>query len=196
MEFGVSAKWEGQQNFSMNIYITSRELLIDQIYTAFVRGYTYFERDILMPQLEKLNVQGFKYDGYVARITDVKSYFDENMRLLDEENLDALFSVNPIYTKIRDDNPTRYIGAAKAKNVMTSDGCVIEGEVENSILFRGVKVGKGAKVKNCVLMQDTVVEPGASVEYVISDKRVTITAEKEVRGTDTFPVYIAKHQVV
>ena len=195
-EIYVNPKWEGQQNFSMNIYITSRELLIDQIYTAFVRGYTYFERDILMPQLEKLNVQGFKYDGYVARITDVKSYFDENMRLLDEENLDALFSVNPIYTKIRDDNPTRYIGAAKAKNVMTSDGCVIEGDVENSILFRGVKVGKGAKVKNCVLMQDTVVEPGASVEYVISDKRVTITAEKEVRGTDTFPVYIAKHQVV
>ena len=195
-EIYVNPKWEGQQNFSMNIYITSRELLIDQIYTAFVRGYTYFERDILMPQLEKLNVQGFKYDGYVARITDVKSYFDENMRLLEEENLDALFSGNPIYTKIRDDNPTRYIGAATAKNVMTSDGCVIEGEVENSILFRGVKVGKGAKVKNCVLMQDTVVEAGASVEYVISDKRVTITADKEVRGTDTFPVYIAKHQVV
>lgn len=195
-EIYVNPKWEGQQNFSMNIYITSRELLIDQIYTAFVRGYTYFERDILMPQLEKLNIQGFKYDGYVARITDMKSYFDENMRLLDEKNLDALFSGNPIYTKIRDDNPTRYIGAAKAKNVMTSDGCVIEGEVENSILFRGVKVGKGAKVKNCVLMQDTVVEAGASVEYVISDKRVTITADKEVRGTDTFPVYIAKRQVV
>lgn len=195
-EIYVNPKWEGQQNFSMNIYIISRELLIDQIYTAFVRGYTYFERDILMPQLEKLNVQGFKYEGYVARITDMKSYFDENMRLLDEENLDALFSGNPIYTKIRDDNPTRYIGAARAKNVMTSDGCVIEGEVENSILFRGVKVGKGAKVKNCVLMQDTVVEAGASVEYVISDKRVTITADKEVRGTDTFPVYIAKHQVV
>lgn len=195
-EIYVNPKWEGQQNFSMNIYITSRELLIDHIYTAFVRGYTYFERDILMPQLEKLNIQGFKYDGYVARITDMKSYFDENMRLLDEKNLDALFSGNPIYTKIRDDNPTRYIGAAKAKNVMTSDGCVIEGEVENSILFRGVKVGKGAKVKNCVLMQDTVVEAGASVEYVISDKRVTITADKEVRGTDTFPVYIAKRQVV
>lgn len=195
-EIYVNPKWEGQQNFSMNIYITSRELLIDQIYTAFVRGYTYFERDILMPQLEKLNVQGFKYDGYVARITDMKSYFDENMRLLDEENLDALFSGNPIYTKIRDDNPTRYIGEARAKNVMTSDGCVIEGKVENSILFRGVKVGKGAKVKNCVLMQDTVVEAGASVEYVISDKRVTITADKEVRGTDTFPVYIAKHQIV
>ena len=73
---------------------------------------------------------------------------------------------------------------------------MIEGEVENCVLFRGVKIAKGAKVKNCVLMQDTVVEEGATVEYIISDKRVTITAGKEMRGTDTFPVYVAKHQVV
>lgn len=67
------------------------------------------------------------------------------MRLLQEENLNALFSPNQIYTKIRDDNPTRYINGSKAKNVMVADGCVIEGEVENSVLFRGVHVGKGAK---------------------------------------------------
>ena len=192
----VNSKEHGVQKFSMNIYVISRELLIKQISTAFVRGYSYFERDILMPHLDELNVQAFKHEGYAARITDVKSYFDENMKLLDEDNLDALFSVSPIYTKIRDDNPTRYIGSAKAKNVMAADGCVIEGEVENCVLFRGVKIAKGAKVKNCVLMQDTVVEEGATVEYIISDKRVTITAGKEMRGTDTFPVYVAKHQVV
>ena len=79
---------------------------------------------------------------------------------------------------------------------MAADGCVIEGEVENSVLFRGVKIAKGAKVKNCVLMQGTVVEAGANVEYLITDKNVTITAGKEMRGTDTFPVYIAKFQTV
>lgn len=79
---------------------------------------------------------------------------------------------------------------------MAADGCVIEGEVENSILFRGVKVAKGAKVKNCVLMQDTVVEAGANVEYVISDKNVTITEGKELKGSDTFPVFVAKRQKV
>ena len=79
---------------------------------------------------------------------------------------------------------------------MAADGCVIEGEVENSILFRGVKIAKGAVVKNCVLMQDTVIEEGVKAEYVISDKNVRITAGKEVRGAETFPVYIAKHQVV
>ena len=132
----------------------------------------------------------------MARIADTKSYFDENMKLLEAGNLEALFSGNTIYTKIRDDNPTRYINGAKVKNIMAADGCVIEGEVENSILFRGVKVAKGAKVKNCVLMQDTVVGEGASLEYIITDKNVTITAGKEVKGTDSFPVYVAKRQTV
>lgn len=195
-EIQINPEEPGIQNLSLNIYIIERELLISQISAAFVRGYVYFERDILAPQLDKLNVRGYKFGGYIARISSIKSYFDENMKLLDEENLDALFGGNHIYTKIRDDNPTRYIKGAKAKNIMAADGCIIEGEVENSVLFRGVRVGKGAKVKNCVLMQDTVIEPEVNVEYIISDKNVTITADKEIKGTDSFPVYVAKYQVV
>ena len=118
------------------------------------------------------------------------------MKLLDDENLDALFSPSPVYTKIRDDNPTRYINGSRANNIMAADGCVIEGEAENSILFRGVKIAKGARVKNCVLMQDTVIEEGADLEYVITDKNVTVTADKELKGSDTFPVYIAKSRTV
>ena len=122
--------------------------------------------------------------------------FDENMKLLDDFNSDALFGPAPIYTKIRDDNPSRYINGSKAENVMLADGCVIEGEIENCVLFRGVKIGKGAKVKNCILMQDTVVEAGVNIEYVITDKEVTITAGKEMKGTDSFPVYIGKRCTV
>ncbi len=192
----VNAREPGVQNFGMNIYLIERELLIDLVNTAFVHGQEYFERDVLLPKLNKLNVQAYKYNGYVARIADMKSYFDENMKLLDDYNLDALFSGAPIYTKIRDDNPTRYIDGAKVQNVMVADGCVIEGEVENSVLFRGVKVAKGAKVKNCILMQGTIVESGADAEYLITDKNVTITAGKELKGTDTFPVYIGKFQTV
>lgn len=118
------------------------------------------------------------------------------MKLLDDYNSDALFNPAPVYTKIRDDNPTRYISGAKAENIMVADGCVIEGEVENSVLFRGVKVAKGAKVKNCVLMQDTVVEAGADIEYLITDKEVTITAGKAMKGTDSYPVYIGKKCIV
>ena len=73
---------------------------------------------------------------------------------------------------------------------------MIEGEVENSVLFRGVKVGKGAKVRNCVLMQDTVIETGATVEYVITDKNVNVSAYKELKGTESFPVFVEKGKMV
>lgn len=192
----INPKDTGVQNFSMNIYIFERERLIQLVDQAFIGGGVYLERDILNPHLQELNIQGFEYTEYAARITSLKSYFDENMKLLENKNLEALFDKNPIYTKIRDDNPTRYVNGASAKNVMVADGCVIEGEVENCILFRGVKIGKGAKVKNAVLMQDTVIEPGVDAEYIITDKKVTISKDKALKGTDTFPIFVAKRQVV
>lgn len=186
----------GKQNLAMNIYIIDREALIDKIHAAFVRGYSYFERDILAPRLEKYNIRGYKYDGYYARICGLKSYFDENMKLLDDENLDALFTGGQIYTKIRDDNPTRYINGCKTKNNLVADGCVIEGNVENCVLFRGVKIAKGAKIRNSVLMQDTVVKAGARLDYVVTDKNVTIEVGQELKGTDTQPFYVAKGHTV
>ena len=192
----INPSEDGEMNFSLNIYVIERENLIRLIDEAYVHGYTYFVRDILEKQIDQLDIRGYCYDGDVAHIHDMKSYFEENMKLLEEENLDALFSGNQIYTKIRDDNPTRYINGSTAKNVMVADGCVIEGEVENSILFRGVKIGKGAKVKNCVLMQDTIVEDGASVEYVITDKDVTISSGKLLTGNASFQVYVSKGQTV
>ncbi|MEE0172651.1 MAG: glucose-1-phosphate adenylyltransferase subunit GlgD [Dorea formicigenerans] len=192
----INKQEQGVQNFSMNIYIANREWLIDTINAAFMRGAISLERDILIPHLDTYKVMAYEHKGYVARITGLKSYFDENMKLLDDKNLEKLFTGNPIYTKIRDDNPTRYIGNAKASNVMVADGCVIEGEVENSILFRGAKIAKGAKVKNCVLMQDTIVGEGTKLEYIISDKNVKITDGKELKGDEAFPVFVAKGQVV
>ena len=192
----INSKEDGEKNLSMNIYLLERELLIDLITDAFAKGYHFFERDVIMPRLSELNVQGYLFEGYAARILSTASYFEENMKMLDEKNLEALFSPSPIYTKIRDDNPTRYMNGAKVSNTMAADGCVIEGEVENSILFRGVKIGKGAKVRNCVLMQDTVVEDGARIEYIITDKNVKISAGKEMKGTDIYQVYVAKHEVV
>lgn len=182
----------GVHNLSMNIFVIERELLINLVTEAYGHGLTHFTRDVLWAQRDTLNIRGYKYNDYVARICNINTYFEENMKLLEDANLDALFGGNPIYTKVRDDNPTRYIAGANVKNAMVADGCVIEGEVENSILFRGVKVGKGAKVKNCILMQDTVVEAGADLEYLIADKNVHFEEGKEMKGTDSYPVYIVK----
>ena len=182
----------GEQNLSMNIYVIERETLIHLVHDAAVRGLIYFERDILARNLKLLNVQAYEFKGYAARISDMKSYFDENMRLLEPGSMEALFGGAPIYTKIRDDNPTRYLEGSSVKNSLLADGCVVEGTVENCVLFRGCQVKKGAVVKNCVLMQDTVVEPDCHVEYVVTDKNVHITEGKKLSGTDTFPVFIAK----
>ena len=187
---------EGQLNLGMNYFVMERELLIKLVDEAFTRGLPHFVRDVLWAKRQELNLHAYQYEGYVSRIWSITSYFEENMKLLSDENLDALFSGNTIYTKVRDDNPTRYIAGAKVVNAMIADGCVIEGEVENCVLFRGVKIAKGAKVSNCILMQDTVVEAGAQLEYIITDKEVTITSGKELKGTDTYPVYIVKHGVV
>ena len=131
-----------------------------------------------------------------ALIEKIHAAFDENMKLLDDENLEALFTGGPVYTKIRDDNPTRYITGCKAKNNLVADGCVIEGDVENCILFRGVKIEKGAKIRNSVLMQDTVVKAGGRLDYVVTDKNVTIEVGQELKGTDTQPFYVAKGHTV
>lgn len=186
----------GEQNVSMNIYLVERELLIKEVQRAYAHGYAYFERDILAPKLDTLKVYGFLYEGYTGRISDIMSYYTENMKLLNDENLDALFGPAPIYTRVRDDNPTRYMGKAKVKNTMVADGCVIEGVVENCILFRGVKIGKGAVVKNSIIMQDTTIMGNAEINYVITDKEVTISAGKELRGNESFPIFVPAYKTI
>ena len=196
VDIHTNSKESGEQNLSMNIYMIERELLIEQIQNAYARGHIYFERDVLAPQLNKLKVYGYKYEGYTARISDMESYYRENMKLLDDKNLDALFEPSPIYTKIRDDNPTRYIGDSKVKNTMVADGCVIEGEVENCILFRGVKIGKGAVVKNSIIMQDTTIRDNAQIDYVITDKEVVVSEGRSLKGNSSFPVFIPAYKII
>ena len=187
----------GVQNLSMNIYIMEREALIQMVQDATARGLAYFERDILARNLELLNVQGYQFDGYVARISDMRSYFEENMRLLEGDNIDALFGTeNTVHTKVRDDAPTRYAMDCKVRNSMVADGCIIEGEVENCVIFRGVTIRKGAKVKNCVIMQDSVIESDVEMENVITDKKVRITTGKRIIGDRNFPVYVGKDYIV
>jgi glucose-1-phosphate adenylyltransferase len=195
-EIQINPKEYGPQNLSMNIYLIGRELLIKEIEKAYAGGHIYFERDILSPQLDTLKVFGYKYEEYSSRISDRLSYFNENMRLLDDNNLNALFGRAPIYTKIRDDNPTRYIGNANVKNTMVADGCVIEGEVENCVLFRGVKIGKGAVVRNSIIMQDTTIMGNADLNYIITDKEVTIGAGKEIKGSASFPVFVPPYKSI
>ena len=121
-------------------------------------------------------------------------YFECNMKLLTEEARKGLFNVKnrPIYTKVRNSAPAKYCESSSVKNSLIADGCIIEGTVENSIIFRGVKVGKGTVVKNCVLLQDTYVGDNVNLNCVISDKNVVIKDGRNLSGHETMPFYIDK----
>lgn len=153
-------------------------------------------RDVLINQLSELKVYAYKYEGYVSRIESIYSYYRLNMDLLNEEiRTPLLYRPNPVYTKVKDEVPARYEAGAKAVNSLVADGCIIEGTVENSVLFRGVRVGKGAVVKDCILMQSVEVQDGAQLSHVISDKNAFIKRDRRIVGQESYPVVIEKNAV-
>jgi len=181
----------------MNIMVMERKLLIDLIEDAFNHQCTVIERDILIPKLKELFIRAHVFTGFVRRIDSIESYFHASMSLLDRNNHNALFlKERPVFTKVNDDAPTRYGLDSDIKNSLIADGCVIEGSVENSILFRGVVVEKGAVIKNSVLMQGSVVEQNATVHYCVFDKYVKITDGRSILGYETFPLYINKGSII
>jgi glucose-1-phosphate adenylyltransferase len=139
-----------------------------------------------------LKIYRYQFDGYYAGMTSTAAYYKHNMRLLDKEVRDELFGARDMYTKVRDSAPSKYGANALVSNSLISDGCVIEGTVENSILFRGVKVGKGAVVRNSIVMQDTIIGENASLNCVITDKNVVVGDKRSLSGCETLPYFIQK----
>ena len=92
--------------------------------------------------------------------------------------------------------PARYGLGSNVSNSMVADGCQIEGTVENCVIFRGVKVGKGARLQNCVVMQDSVIGANCSLSYVITDKDVVIKDDRNLMGFQSYPVFISKGSIV
>ncbi len=181
----------------LNCYLVRKELLLSLIEEAYARSQVDFEKDILQANVGKLKLLSYHLDDYVAVIDDVKSYYYSSMRLLDKKVRDDLFNRNgDILTKVKDSSPTTYGKEAKLVNSLVADGCVIEGTVENSILFRGVKVEKGAYIKNSIVMEDGYIGAGAKLAYVITDKDVTVSAKRSLSGFETYPIVIVKGKTV
>lgn len=185
-------------NESVDTWIMSRELLISLINESFQTNYSSFNRDIISRNLNNLKVYGYEFKGYFGNIFDLRTYIKVNMDLLKKEVRDELFNrpEHSIYTKVRDSAPTIYKTGSKVSNSLIADGCIIEGEVINSIIFRGAVIKKGCKVVNSVLMQDTYVAENTYLEYVISDKNVQILSKKEMVGDFDSPIYIKKDGII
>ncbi len=178
---------------SLEIYVLSKELLLKLVDDCMSHDLTSFRSAVLQAQAPSLHIQGYVWDGYAAQIRSVKEYYERSLELLDPSIRREVFPAGrPIHTKERNDASTYVDPAGVCCNCLVADGCTIEGTVENSILFRGVSVAKGAEVKDCILMQDTAVSRDAVLRHVIADKDVVVKEACTLMGTANYPMSIAK----
>jgi len=182
---------------SLATYILAKDMLADLVDAAVSRGASDFVRDVILSNLGRLTVHAFPYTGYLARIHSIQSYYRCSMDLLKPEVWqDLYFRSGFIYTKAKDEAPARYKEAARVANSLVASGCVIEGQVENSILFRAVRIKKGACVKNSIVMQKGDIEEDVRLENVICDKDVRITQGRSLKGEPNYPLVIEKGTVI
>ena len=179
----------------MNVMLIKRTLLMHLVDGAAAHGSHDINRELLQPAIKSgsLKVYGYEFEGYYRRIETIKSYFRCNMDLLDYNVRQELFKKSPVYTKTRDDVPAVYREGNSVKNSLVADGCVIEGSVENCVLFRGVHIGRNASVKNAIIMQDSEIEDSVELENVILDKNVTVRAHGRLIGQVQYPIVIGKN---
>jgi glucose-1-phosphate adenylyltransferase len=184
-------------NVSMEMYIMSKALLLDMVESCLAQGYDHFVRDGIMKNIDKLSVYGYKFEGHLGIVNSVHGYYKNSMQLLNPTIWRELFfQKNLIYTKVKDEPPARYLESAAVKNSLIANGCILEGKVENSILFRGVKIHKGAYVKNSIILQNCEIEENVIIENAILDKDVFISRGRILTGDNKAPFIAAKTKVI
>lgn len=196
----VAAYMKNSKNdeVSTNIIVVSRMFLLSALNDAKAHGFTHFYHDLVAARLERARIFAYHYDKTYIQITSMASYFKSSMELLECDIRNELLgnSKMPIYTKLRNSAPTIYAEGSSVTNSCIADGCVIEGTVENSIIFRGVKVGKGTVIKNSILLQDTFTGNNVTLNCVISDKNSVICDGRMLSGYTTMPFFIPKGTMV
>ncbi len=181
----------------LNIFVLRTELLVQLVTECVSRNGYSLRRSILQEMGGRLNLHGYVYDGYAAHINTLQSYYDRSMELLDGTVRGALFCPDrPVYGK-ENDSPSSYIDPeGGCVNSLVADGCGIQGSVKNCVLFRNVRIEKGAVVENCILFKDTVVKRGAVLRGVITDKYVTVSENVTLMGHERYPIVITKGATV
>jgi glucose-1-phosphate adenylyltransferase len=183
------------QGRSLEMFILETSLLLELITNRSQTGYTGI-MDVVRDHRHHLKICDYEYSGYVAVIDSIESYYKHSLDLLNPAIWKQLFvKSRPIYTKVKDEPPTKYMGGAVVKNSMIANGCIIEGHVENSIIFRAVRIGKGTVIKNSIIMQKSQIGENCDLDSVIIDKDVKVENHVTLRGTAREPFVIRKGTV-
>ncbi len=184
-------------NGSMGIYIARRELIISLIEECVAHGDYDLVKDVLIKKLAMLRVYAYRFEGYWRNFNTLRMYYRCNKEMLDSNVAAELFDANgKIYTKVKDEAPAKYNEEAEVHNSIVADGCIIEGNVINSVIFRDVYIGKDSLVKDSIIMQGARIGEGVKLEYCILDKEVVISSGKQLSGEHDWPVVVEKRAVV
>lgn len=185
-------------NSYMHMFLIKKELLINLVGDCAAHDEHLISKDIFLKNLKTLKIFSYEFSGYKKKIDSIQSFYEFNLDLLKKEVRDELFGddSDAIYTKVKDTIPTFYGSESSVENSLVADGCVIEGSVENCIVFRGVRIGRGAKVKNSIIMQNSEIMENCVVENAIFDKEVILRKGKQMIGQKTYLVVIGKKTIV
>ena len=184
---------------SMDIFVLNKRWLAETVREHIARNLYHMDRDLVLGQWQKgkISVNIYPFEGLAMFNESVEEYFRNSLSLTQKEVRGELFGKNhPVYTKVRDRVPTYYGDECSIDNCSVADGCMLGGNVKNSILFRQVTVYPTAKVENCVIMNDTVIHEGCELVNVILDKDVVVRPGAKVIGTPSNPVIIRRGEVV
>lgn len=185
------------RNIFMDTYIMKKDLFIELIKKARKISSMYTLPQIVHASVGELDIRGVAHKGYFASITDFKSYFDANLSLIDIKAAENLFDSKwPIYTRTNDSCPTQYFEGASIKNSVVSNGCCIEGTVENCVIGRGCRISSGAVVKNSIILSHTVIGENVHLENQVVDKWAKIIHENEVLAESEHPGYIRRDDIL
>ena len=184
---------------SMDIFVLSKKWLIKQVKEHIAHALYHMDRDLVLglwcADPASINVYQFKCTAMFNE--SVEEYFNNSLALNCKAVRNDLFHYNhPVYTKVRDRVPTYYGEDCEIENCIVADGCMLEGEAENSVLFRQVSLGKDAEVENCIIMNDTVIGEGAELKYVILDKDVVVRPGAKLVGSPKAPIIIKRGEIV
>lgn len=188
----------GTYNVGLNTWVMNKDFLESLLYDAIARNYKDFSYNVLSARVNSLRIYGYEYTGFYAHIDSLQSYYETSMKLLNMDNLQSIFysKIRPIYTKTKDSAPTKYCSGSLVKNSLIANGCIIEGTVENSILFRNVRIGKNAVVKNSIIMQHGRIGDNAKLDSIITDTYAVVNKDRVLLGYSNCPFFIKKNSVV
>ena len=184
---------------SMDMFVLRKKWLAEQVREHIAHNRYHMDRDLILGgwQHGKVSVNVYNFKGAALYNESVTEYFQNSLALIDKDVRHDLFGYHhPIYTKVRDRVPTYYGENCQVENCLVADGCMLDGRVEDSVLFRNVTVSRGAEVENCVVMNDTVIGEGAQIKYVILDKDVVVRPGARLVGTPKNPIIIERGEIV